>query len=214
MNNPHGRLVLALETAIGGGSTAILENGRQIDHAEGADGLSKSEDILPIIEELLKKNGIEKKEIGLIAVSEGPGSLTGLRIGLAMAKGLGDSLAAAVYQISALEAMTYCANFEGRVVSAILSKKSGTFFSEFLIKEGKRRSSGDFVQISNPADFVKKLENLRGEDISYIVTGNLMPILADAFENDKILDDKRIFSVEGNLAAIIGLAAFTCLRVR
>jgi len=216
MNNPDGRFVLALETGIGGGSAAILENGRQIDFAEGADGLSKSEDILPVIEELLKKNGIKKKEIGLIAVSEGPGSLTGLRIGLAIAKGLGDSLAAKVYKISALEALTYCANFEGRVISAILSKKSGTFFSEFLIKDGKRTLSGDIVHRSNPVDFVKNLENLCGEDISFVVTGNLLPLIAEAakaFENAKTLDEKRFFSVEGNLAGIIGLAAANRLRV-
>lgn len=212
MNNPDRKLILALETALDGGSAALLENGRQIDYAEGAEGLSKSEDILPIIEELLRKNGIDKKEIGLIAVSDGPGSLTGLRIGAAIAKGLGDSLAAAVYKISVLDAMTACANFEGRVISALLSKKSGGFFREFLFRDGKRSASEEIVHISNLFDFVKKLESLRDENISIVLTQNLKPLVEESFDIDKSFDGKRFFFVEGNLAGIIGLTAFNHQR--
>jgi tRNA threonylcarbamoyladenosine biosynthesis protein TsaB len=207
MDDPYEKLILALETALDGGSAAILLNGRRIDHAAGADSLSKSEDILPIIENLLKKNGIEKREIGLIAVSDGPGSLTGLRIGLAIAKGLGDALAAKVCKISLLEALTYQTNFEGRVISALYSKRSGIFFREFLIKDGRRSVSGDIVHIPKSSDFKDTLDKLRGENISFVFEGNLTLHLADFFDKDINLDKARFCSVEGNLAELIGLAA-------
>lgn len=206
MDKGSDTLILALETALDGGSAAILLNERLIDFAAGTDGLSRSEDVLSIIENLLKRNAIEKEEIELIAVSDGPGSLTGLRIGAATARGLGDALAAKVYKISVLEALTYRANFEGRVLCALYSQRSGIFFREFLIKDGKRSASGELVQISSLSDFVNQLNHLKEENISFVFEGNLSARLAEFFENDK-LDAARFARAEGKLAEIIGFAA-------
>ncbi len=203
MDKPYGEIILALETAFDGGSVSILKSGKQIDWAVGAGELSKSEDILPLIENLLKKNGIEKREIGLIAVSDGPGSITGLRIGLAIARGLGDSLSAKVYKMSVLEAMTYRINLEGRVLSALYTKKSGVFYREFLIKDGQCVPFGEVAQISKLSEFVDKLESLKEEKVAVVLDESLQQLL----ENDAVvLDDVDFFPVKANLAQTIGLA--------
>lgn len=202
--NSDGKIILALETALDGGSVSVLKSGKQIDCALGAGELSKSEDILPIIDKLLEKNGIDKKEIGLIAVSDGPGSLTGLRIGLAIARGLGDSLAAEVCQISVLEAMTYQINLEGGVLSALYTERSGVFYREFSIRDGQRETCGEVVQISEVIEFVHKLGILKGEKVVVVLNKNLKRLLTSHAEN---LKEISFFTVEGNPAEAIGSAS-------
>src|SRR6185369_5823441 len=132
------KVLLALETALDGGSICIFENHRVLDCAVGTGKLSKSEDILLLIEELLQRNKIKRGEIKLIVVSDGPGSLTGIRIGLSMAKGLADALSAEVLKISVLEALAYQGVKTGRLIAALYTEKTGVFFGEFFLRENHR----------------------------------------------------------------------------
>jgi tRNA threonylcarbamoyl adenosine modification protein YeaZ len=84
--------ILALETAIGGGSISVCRNGSEIAFIAGDDSVSRSEELLPNIKTLFAQAHIEPTDIDLIAVSRGPGSFTGIRIGLATALGLSRSL--------------------------------------------------------------------------------------------------------------------------
>jgi len=200
-NLKQNKIILALETGLDGGSVSILRNGNQLDGIRGAEDLSKAEDILPIIENLLNKNGIDKREIGLVAVSDEPGSLTGLRIGLAVAIGLANSLVVDVYRTSVLEVLTYQLGLEGRVISAIYTRKNGVFYREFLIKNRQRERVGEIVQVSGHFEFIDKLEALKGEKISVILNKNLKQLIANRAEN---LEDVSFFSIESNFAEVIG----------
>jgi tRNA threonylcarbamoyl adenosine modification protein YeaZ len=84
--------ILALETAIGGGSICVYRDNSELAFIAGDDSVSRSEELLPNIKALLAQVGIEPTEIDLVAVSRGPGSFTGIRIGLASALGLSRSL--------------------------------------------------------------------------------------------------------------------------
>jgi tRNA A37 threonylcarbamoyladenosine modification protein TsaB len=86
------KIVLAIETGFAGGSISLLRNNVEIDKWSGSRAISKSEDVLNEISILLKKNKIERFEISSIVISKKAGSLTGLRIGLALARGLSKSL--------------------------------------------------------------------------------------------------------------------------
>jgi tRNA threonylcarbamoyl adenosine modification protein YeaZ len=98
-------IVLAIETAVEGGSLSILEGQTEIAVWSGTKAVSKAEDVLEQIAELLKSNKIEKHALKYIAVSNGPGSSTGIKIGLSIAKGLGNALKIPVREISASEAL-------------------------------------------------------------------------------------------------------------
>ena len=100
-----GHIVLAIESAIGGGSISLLNGGVEIAGRVGATGISRAEDLLVNVDELLRENDLSKKDIGLIAVSAGPGSFTGIRIGIATALGLKAGLGVGMASESALKAM-------------------------------------------------------------------------------------------------------------
>ena len=78
--------ILSIDTSSSNCATAILEDDKLIDENSLNNGLTHSENLMPLIDELLKRNGIGLKDIDLIAVSVGPGSFTGIRIGIASIK--------------------------------------------------------------------------------------------------------------------------------
>ena len=94
-----------METTQFGGSVSVLEKDCELGFLIGQEKVSKSENFLELVEEILVQTNIDKKQIGLIAVSNGPGSRTGVRVGLSLAKGLGDSFGVNYSVTTLLEAM-------------------------------------------------------------------------------------------------------------
>ncbi len=84
--------LLAIETATSICSVALAKNGKMIALHESMDAYAHSRVLTVFIEELVEEAGIEKKELSGIIVSNGPGSYTGLRIGISVAKGLAYAL--------------------------------------------------------------------------------------------------------------------------
>ncbi len=101
------RTILAIESAICGGSISLIENGIEIRNWIGSSSVSKAEDLLVNIDAILTSTGVSRHDIALVAVSAGPGSFTGIRIGLATALGFQDGLGIAMSSESALRAMAF-----------------------------------------------------------------------------------------------------------
>jgi len=117
-NAPLG-ITLAIESAIAGGSLSLLSNGSELEGWTGNDKVSRAEELLPNIIEILARQGVDRRMISRIAVSLGPGSFTGIRIGIATALGLKNSLNIPCVGMSALEAMAANANVTGTVIAAL-----------------------------------------------------------------------------------------------
>lgn len=100
-------LTLAIESAIAGGSLSLLDgSGREIANWIGGDAdVARAEDLLVNIDSMLSSASVAKQDIALVAVSAGPGSFTGIRIGIATALGLKNGLGIAMSSVSALEAI-------------------------------------------------------------------------------------------------------------
>ena len=99
-------LILCIETSTKNCSVSISENGKIIDCIENQnDKYSHSEELTIFISELLKNNNIDFKDLDAVAISKGPGSYTGLRIGASTAKGLCYALDIPLLSISTLESM-------------------------------------------------------------------------------------------------------------
>lgn len=98
--------ILAIEAAIGGGSIALLEHGRVLAKWHSEENVARSEVLLSKIADLLKEADTGKSELTKIAVSNGPGSYTGIRIGLSTAMGLARSLGIPCAGVSALRAIS------------------------------------------------------------------------------------------------------------
>lgn len=85
-------ITLAIETAVEGGSLSLLKNGSVIDHWFGEREVSRSEELIEAVSSLLQRNQLTTSDLTELAVSRGPGSYTGARIGLATALGLKNAL--------------------------------------------------------------------------------------------------------------------------
>lgn len=100
-------LILSLETSTTVCSAALHHDGNLLGSKELLTPQSASSQLTPIIDQLLKDSKISSKEINAVAVASGPGSYTGLRIGVATAKGLCFALQIPLIAINTLELMAY-----------------------------------------------------------------------------------------------------------
>ncbi len=102
--------ILGIESSSTVASIAIVDNGILRGEYTINQTLKHSKTLMPMLEDMLKRLDVEPKEIDLIAVSEGPGSFTGLRIGSATAKGLAQGLSIPIASIPTMEvlASTVC----------------------------------------------------------------------------------------------------------
>lgn len=99
-------VVVAIEAAIAGGSLSLIRDGMELGNWIGrADGRLRSEDLLIEIDAMLTACGVSKHDIDLVAVSAGPGSFTGIRIGIATALGIKAGLGIPMTTVSAMEAI-------------------------------------------------------------------------------------------------------------
>ena len=80
--------ILALETSAKSVSVAVTENGTLLAQAYQDRGLTHSVTLMPLLDGMLKTAGLTLDDMDIIAVAQGPGSFTGIRIGVSAAKGL------------------------------------------------------------------------------------------------------------------------------
>ena len=102
-------LVLALDTTTREGSLALARDGRVLDSWSGDASLTHARRLPGDILDGLSRHGLTLAEIGLFAVAAGPGSFTGLRIGIATIQGLAFAHGRPVVGVSALDALAYTA---------------------------------------------------------------------------------------------------------
>ena len=97
--------LLAFETATDVCSVALLQSGTLVAHATLYQPRMHAEQLVPLADHLLERTAVARAELDAIAVSMGPGSYTGLRIGVSTAKGLALALDAALIGVPTLEAL-------------------------------------------------------------------------------------------------------------
>lgn len=119
MSAETNQLTLAIESAIRGGSISLLADGREIDNWIGSTDVSKAEDLLVDMDAILDRNSLSIRDINHVAVSAGPGSFTGIRIGIATALGLKTGLGIGMSSISALDAIVDVSSFDNEAIVAV-----------------------------------------------------------------------------------------------
>jgi tRNA threonylcarbamoyl adenosine modification protein YeaZ len=110
MITANDQITLAIESAINGGSLALFRGDELIEEIAGATGVSRAEDLLPNIDAMLNRNGLRPTNLIRLIAGAGPGSFTGIRIGLATAMGLAAAVNAELRSVSTLEAMAHAAS--------------------------------------------------------------------------------------------------------
>lgn len=97
--------LLCFETSAKTASAAIVSEGRIFAEGSLTTGLTHSQTLMPLCQSLMQSAGLPLREIDLLAVSTGPGSFTGLRIGISAAKGLAQGSSKRCVGVSTLEAL-------------------------------------------------------------------------------------------------------------
>ncbi len=126
-------LTLGIDTATEQGSVGLCRDQEPIGELMFSATMSQAEKLIPAVEQLLSLNEIKKHELKLIAVSMGPGSFTGLRIGMATAKGLARSLQIPLVGLPNAEAYARNASFwNGKVYVLLPDRRNLVYYAMFL----------------------------------------------------------------------------------
>lgn len=129
--------ILALETSAKSVSAAVLEDGVVLASAYQNTGLTHSRTLMPLVDAMLKNSNIRLEEIGLVAVAAGPGSFTGLRIGVSAAKGLAWTLDLPCCAVSTLEAMAQnLSHMDATVICAMDARRNQVYNAVFSAHGG------------------------------------------------------------------------------
>ena len=130
-------LTLAFETSAKAASVALTENGKLLGESYQNTGLTHSQTLMVMAEDLLKQCGKKVADLSAVAVAEGPGSFTGVRIGVAAAKGLSWGGELPCYGVSTLEAMAVSLGiYEGHICACMDARRSQVYNALFLVSGG------------------------------------------------------------------------------
>ena len=130
--------IIALESSAVTASVAVTEDDRLLAQSFQNSGLTHSATLMPMVADLLKNTGLTLDEMDVVAVAAGPGSFTGVRIGVAAAKGLawpGDKPCA---PCSTLESMAWqCAHVGGEICAAMDARRNQVYCARFRAETGE-----------------------------------------------------------------------------
>lgn len=138
--------ILALESSATACSVALCRDGELVAQSFQNSGLTHSRTLLPMVHDLLKNCGESLDKVDVIAVAAGPGSFTGLRIGVATAKGLAWGEDKDCAPCSTLESMAWpLAYMEGELIVCAMDARRNQVYNALFLAEGDklRRLSPD-----------------------------------------------------------------------
>ena len=155
-------LILAFETSAKAASAALLRDGILLGESYQNTGLTHSQTLLVMAQDLLSQCGLTVRDVTHVAVAEGPGSFTGIRIGVAAAKGLSWGGQLPLCGVSTLEAMAVTLGaYEGCVCPVMDARRSQVYNALFRAEKGKLTRIAPDRAISLE-ELGKELEELSG----------------------------------------------------
>ena len=154
-------LILAFETSAKAASVALLEEGKLLGESYQNTGMTHSQTLMVMAEDLLKTAGKTAQDVGAVAVAEGPGSFTGVRIGVAAAKGFAWGRQLPCVGVSTLEAMAVSLGiFEGYVCPVMDARRNQVYNALFYVNQGviQRITPDRAIALSDLEGELKNLE--------------------------------------------------------
>lgn len=147
--------ILSLDSTSLTASAAITENGKTLAEKFINNGLTHSQTLMPLVEKTLAEGGISIKDIDLFAVTNGPGSFTGVRIGIASVKGMADALNKPCFAVSTLEAIAEPLKNEDVIACAVMDARCNQVYTA-IFENGNRRCEDKAVLIDELGEELKK----------------------------------------------------------
>ena len=170
-------MILCLETATPSCSVALVHNGEVLACEEDPKGQNHSEKITLFIDKVMKKAGISYDQLDAVAVSMGPGSYTGLRIGVSTAKGICYAVSKPLIAVETLEAMAYGCKNNGILIPMIDARRMEVYAAIFDENVNKIKDTEAVIIDENSFSELKKDHHL-------FLFGDGADKCAELFEND------------------------------
>ena len=152
--------ILAFETSAKAGSVALLDGDKLLAESYQNTGLTHSQTLMTMAQDMLKNCGLTAQDVQAVAVAAGPGSFTGVRIGVAAAKGFAWGAEKPCYGVSTLEAMALTLGVaQGYVLPVMDARRSQVYNAVFYAKDGtlERICADRAISVEELGDEIKKL---------------------------------------------------------
>ena len=201
--------ILVIDTSSNSCSAAILEDNKIIKEIKLKDEKTHSQKLMPLIDKLLAECSYDIKDFDLFACSKGPGSFTGIRIGIATLKAFSDATGKPLIGISSLKGLAYninTFNSDSYVVSLIDAKHENVYWGLFEKKDRIYKKVSDY-SFDSIHTVIEKLKSIKKQ---FIFVGNGGIIYKDVIKSElengcKFIDDENTNDCN---AGSIGIAAF------
>lgn len=165
-------LILGIETATVQVGCAIGGHEGVLASTHSARGKRHAETLTPAIEFICKQARVELSDIGVVAVDLGPGLFTGLRVGIATAKALAQTLRLPMIGVSSLDLLAFPARFSPRLITSMIDARRGEVFTaRYRQVPGGLQRLGE-PRVATPDELASDLQ-ATGEDVLLVGDGAL-----------------------------------------
>ena len=165
--------ILAIDTSSKICSVSILENEKVIIEKHNDDEKTHSQKLMPIIDETFKQANLTLDDIDLLACCQGPGSFTGIRIGISTVKAFADVKNIPVIGVTSLEALCYNIKNNGLIASIIDAKHDNVYFGLYKFENTSLSAMETPLSctITSAIEILKKYSN---EEITLVGDGTIV----------------------------------------
>lgn len=178
--------ILSLDSSSVTASVAITENGKILSEKFINNGLTHSQTLMPLVEDALNDSCVSIKDIDLFTVTNGPGSFTGVRIGISAVKGMADALNKKCFAVSTLEAIAEPLKGEDVIACAVMDARCNQVYTASF-NLGNRLCEDKAVLIDELGDELKQYD----KKVVFIGDGSLLCYekLHEIIQNCEVADE-------------------------
>ncbi len=137
--------ILSIDTSSNICGVSILEDTNLIIKLDAETCKTHSENLMPMIKQIFEQTKLSLKDIDLLVCDKGPGSFTGIRIGIATVKAFHDSLNIPCVGVTALETLAYSIKKDGLIISIIDCKNDNCYFALYELK------NSNYIELISPS---------------------------------------------------------------
>lgn len=178
--------ILAIDSASDVCSVALLDNDNLIDEINLENGRTHSENLMPLVDEIIKRNDMDIKDVELLGCTVGPGSFTGIRIGVASIKPIAEVLNIKVASVTSLEVLSKNVDDESNRVCLIDARNNQVYFGAF-------DKDSNLIMEYAADDINAILDQIKLDNMTFIGNGSELhkDLIKEKFPNAKFSDNNK-----------------------
>lgn len=191
--------ILSIDSSSVTASVAITENGKILSEKFINNGLTHSQTLMPMVEDAINESKISVKDIDLFAITNGPGSFTGVRIGISCVKGMADALSKKCVVVSTLEAIAEPLKNQDVIACAVMDARCNQVYTA-IFNQGNRLCEDKAVLIDELGEELKQYD----KKVVFIGDGSILCYekLCENIQNCEVADE-NIRYVHGSSVGFI-----------